>query len=840
MSSDEQKNIIKTKDIHFNEQVFQQLVNGFAEAKKNQEYDMKYMKTYPSVRQQMRMRITTPYLFGDFLRSHFLQKIIKNEYDTEKTKKVTRLQENFFTSWYDLQWWSKKLNQDQQQFDAEKDKSSWFSKLFKAYRIFTKFGRMYKTFKSMYQAAKKSQGYRTLFGRGYNLYNQQDYRAFETNLNMALVDSVGVFQAGLVVWFKPTILSIRGLYLKQLQTLYDKFGWWLFRELFWGNNWIDIIFSIASYALSIAGFFMTGGTSSAIGAANIAYRIANVSLRLKRVFGIFTKTGRAIRAAKNAKRVYKYSSIGRWGRRAEAIGKRSLRQAGLMKYMRGLDRAKKIAYSKRMRLARFSMGLYIMYGRATDYQTIREGIFIRTKIMYQQLRGKLTMLQYGTEAVADIVKGMKLLSNAGKQRYIRQKYHDNRVNKKFGLQMKMSDKEVKKYPFFVTLEKLQIFFHKLLKQEIGEIKTDNIFGVNSQWKRRESMALLLHNLTGKRGDSIGWHKGGKQLLINFADKNKISIITDDNGNVQIVQNGDNVIDWKKAIANTQSKLAGRKSNVKVSGFQWKYVDDSKDGQYKRKMKIAQGAKITFSGIDFGKEQKELENDVTLLVSQNNSLDLYVNSEYILGKNFQDNFKSFTSYGRRQVEAQQELKNQCKLLLQIIKDKSTNDEGRQYDPKVTQKLVDEIMTTLETMQYYNVVQYYDTDGNLINDEENGFKRTRTKTEQKIGDKDLKAIREELQFMASRGDVKGLNKAKDSIQGRVERDKDGVAYTQHITRHVVQRINTYEESGDLSVKYEVDEDETGYQQKKLFVSEINDIIGSSMSGQGYIENGQYHSN
>jgi hypothetical protein len=186
-------------------------------------------------------------------------------------------------------------------------------------------------------------------------------------LNKTLIDSVGVVQAGLLTWFKPTVLAIRGLYLKQLQTLYDKFAWWLFKEIFWGNNWIDIVFSIAGYALTIAGFIWSGGASSGIAAANIAYRIANVSLRLKRVFGIFTKTGRAIRAAGATKRVYKYSAIGRWGRRAEAYATNALHSSGYYKHVRRLEKAKKIMKSKRMKIAMFPLKLYITWGKFTDY-----------------------------------------------------------------------------------------------------------------------------------------------------------------------------------------------------------------------------------------------------------------------------------------------------------------------------------------------------------------------------------------------------------------------------------------------------------------------------------------
>jgi hypothetical protein len=44
---------------------------------------------------------------------------------------------------------------------------------------------------------------------------------------------------------------------------------------------------------------------------------------------------------------------------------------------------------------------------------------------------------------------------------------------------------------------------------LGKIKFGDIFGLNSQWKRGGSMALIMSNLTGKKGDIISWHRGGK-------------------------------------------------------------------------------------------------------------------------------------------------------------------------------------------------------------------------------------------------------------------------------------------------------------------------------------------
>lgn len=830
MNSDEQKNIIKTKDIHFNEQVFQQLVNGFENAKKaQQEFDMTYMKTYPSVRQQMRIRITAPHLFGSFLRSNFLREVIYNQYECEKKKRMKILRDNFFTSWYDLQWWSKKLNQDQQQFDAEKDKSSWFGKLFKAYRIFTNFGRVYQTFKSMYKAAKNSQGFRSLFGRSYNLYNEQDYRAFQTNLNKALTDSVGVVQAGLLTWFKPTILSIRGLYLTQLQKLYDKLAWWLFKEIFWGNNWVDIIFSIAGYAISIAGFIWSFGGSSAIAAGQWAYRIGKVSLLMKRVFGIFSKTKTAVRFAKKGKNVHKMTTIGRWGRRAEAWGKRAMRSSGAAKAMKRLDKAREKLndYKWIKRAVSGPLKFYIMWGKFTDYQAVRGYINRRTRLMYQGMRGQITKWEYATDAVGDIIGGMKLLSNAGRQRYLSQKYHDNRVNKKFGLQMKMSNKEVKKYPFFTTLEKLQIFFNKLQKNGLGKINFGNIFGLNSQWKRGGSMALIMSNLTGKKGDIISWHRGGKQLLFQFSDKQKISIVLDKDGKVDIVQVGEKAMYWQKAISNTQKQLAGRKSNAKISGFQWKY--SPVNTQYKRKMKISNGASIKFTGLSFGKEQKQINNDKALLVLLNDKLDLYIDENYILGQNFQDNFRSFAKYGQKQLSAEQKLKKQCQLLLQIVIDKTSNDEGKDFDAQTSREVVDEIINILETMQYYDVVQFYGRDGKPLEMEK--YKTRRTKTEQKIGKEDIKRFRKELEDIARRGDYQALRRVRDKIKGRVEFDeKRNVAYTQHITRNVIQW-------GASSGWHQTS---TGQYQEKLFTAQIDDIIGESMTSNGYIDDkGNYHS-
>lgn len=836
MNSDEQKNIIKTKDIHFNEQVFQQLVNGFENAKKaQQEFDMTYMKTYPSVRQQIRMRITTPHLFGDLLRSNFLREVIYNQYEDEKKKRMKILRDNFFTSWYDLQWWSKKLNQDQQQFDAEKDKSSWFEKLFKAYRIFTNFGRVYQTFKSMYKAAKNSQGFRSLFGRSYNLYNEQDYRAFQTNLNKALIDSVDVVQAGLLTWFKPTVLSIRGLYLTQLQKLYDKFAWWLFKEIFWGNNWVDVIFSIAGYAITIAGFIWTGGASSAIAAGQLSYRIGKVSLLMKRVFGAFSKTKTAVRFANKGKNVHKMTTIGRWGRRAEAWGKRSIHSSGATKAMNRLDKARqRLNDSKWIKRAVSSpLKFYIMWGKFTDYQAVRGYFHRRTRLMYQGMRGQLTKWEYATDAVDDIIDGMKLLSNAGKQRYLSQKYHDNRVNKKFGLQMKMSDKEVKKYPFFTTLEKLQIFFNKLQKSGLGKIKFGNIFGLNSQWKRGGSMALIMSNLTGKKGDIISWHRGGKQLLLQFSDKQKISIVLDEDGKVDIVQVGEKAMYWQKAISNTQRQLAGRKNNVKVSGFQWRY--SSVNTQYKRKMKISNGASIKFTGLSFGKElkQKMIENDKALLVLQNDKLDLYIHEKYILGQNFQDNFKSFTKYGQKQLSAEYELKKQCQLLLQIVIDKTSNDEGIQYDLEEAKKLYKQIIDKIDDLYFVQRQITYGKDGTSV---VGYYQENRWRKKVEFSDKTKKQLR----HLMNAGNVTQLRRIQKTVDARVKTQKYRENYKNQNGKYESVQRQRFITIQKRVRKANPDFGYTDYtiEEYSLSNSTMQALLNNGQK-QGYIENGRYHS-
>ena len=512
------------------------------------------------------MRITAPHLFGSFLQSSLLKRIIGDQYQKQKTKRISILRENFFTSWYDIQWWSKKLRNDQEQFEAQKDKSLWFSKFFNAYRKFTTFGRFYQTFKSMYDYAKNSQGIKALFGRKYNLYNESDYRDFQTNLSRALGDSLGVIQAGLMTWFKPTLLELRATILIRMQKLWDAFSWWLFRQVFWGNNWVDIIFSIIGYGLTALGFIFSGGTSSAIALGQWGYRAAKVGVVLKRIFGVFSTAVDVGKYTKSIGALAKTTNLGRKSRSLVAWGKRAQRASPFAKAIKRVNKAKeRLNQSKWVKRALSSpVKFHILHSKLTDYDMVKSYFYRRGKLMYMGMQGELTRMQYSIDALGDIFGGAKRLAQRGIEGYIAKRYHDNVVNKKYGLQMEISKKEYQKYPFFTTLEKLTTYFEKLVGAMMGENDFDKVFS-DKMYLGEKKVFSKIGTFDIKTDDMISWHDGGKKLVIQILGSDKLQVVTDGNGAVLKVIIGSKIIDWTK-------EANGYTSSGLISGFEWKHTN----------------------------------------------------------------------------------------------------------------------------------------------------------------------------------------------------------------------------------------------------------------------------
>ena len=816
----------------------------------------------------------TPYLFGPFLQSEVLKETFFGQYQSHKKKRLKQLRENFFTRWWDLQWWKKKLVKEQDEFQTQKDKDSWFGKLWNAYKIFTKFGRIYKTIKSMVQAAKNSEGFKALFGRSYNLYNQKDYRDFETNLGNALTDSVDVVKAGVMTWLKPTIYELRYTFLKELQKLYDDFAWWVLVQLIWGHNWFDNILSIAGYVASIwigpsgiiANAAVRGG-KILTSFAKICAKIAKIGVKAGLKAGARSASRSSVRVAGTSMRV--------WGRNVLRGIQKSSSGAAAIQFSNTLSKLKKHKILKAV--ANSTINFYITAYALTDYQRIYHGISSRTKLMYRGLEGELTKLQYGGQMIGDVFGYIKSAKEKSTEQFLQRMYGENRVNVRYGLKMKMSKEKYKSVTFFVAIDKITSNLNKIEEEIKSKIKFDDIF----KWNRWGRIGTDILNLEDDSMPSIGFHRRGKQLLLQHLNGNnghyKMSIVIDQSGKVKVVQIDDLVIDWQKYITTNK----GLKNKIKVSAFEWIYnpksgfrgVINSEQGkqwekkrklqnvrqQYLRKSKISLGAKITLNGVNFiDKNKKPISKTISIKgtegqykdkqvvsvtikgINQNDSsISIIPNELLVLGKNIDDSLKTIRQFGDKQLKAQTQFKKQCQLLLQIIKDKITNDEGKNYDVEEAEKLIDEIMTTLENMQYYDVVQYYGTDGKPLETEQ--YKPQRTKTQQKIGKEDIRRLRKDLKDMANRGDVSGLRRVRDKIHGKVkwenEEKKEG-AYTQHITKKVLKDVYTYE-SGDLSVKHELESE--GQYQEKLFVGQIDEIIDENMSANfDYIDDkGNYHS-
>ena len=817
----------------------------------------------------------THYLFGPFLQSEVVKNTFLGQYQSHKEKRLKLLRENFFTRWWDLQWWKKKLVKDQEGFQTQKDKDSWFSKLWNAYKIFTKFGRIYKTIKSMVQAAKNSEGFKALFGRSYNLYNQKDYRDFETNLGNALTDSVDVVKAGVMTWLKPTIYELRYTFLRELQRLYDDFAWWVLVQLIWGHNWFDNLLSLGGYVASIwigpsgiaANAAIRGG-KLLTSFAKICAKIARIGVKAGLKAGARSAGRSSVRVAGTSMRV--------WGRKVlRGIEKGSSSGAAAIQFSNTLSKLKKHKILKTV--ANSTINFYITWYALTDYQRIYHGITSRTKMMYRGLEGELTKLQYGGQMIGDVFGYIKSAKEKSTEQFLQRMYGENRVNTRYGLKMKMSKEKYKSVTFFVAIDKITNNLNKIEEEIKSKINFNDIF----KWNRWGRIGTDILNLEDDSIPSIGFHRRGKQLLLQRLNGNnghyKMSIVIDQSGKVKVVQIDDLVIDWQKQITTDK----GLRNKIKVSGFEWIY--NPKSGfrgvinseqwkkwekkrksqdvrqQYLRKSKISLGAKITLNGVNFiDKNKKPINKTISIKgtegqykdkqvvsvtikgINQNeSSISIIPNELLILGKDIDDSLKIIRQFGDKQKKAQTQFKKQCQLMLQIIKDKISNDEGKNYDKERAEELIDEIMTTLENMQYYDVIQYYDTDGQAISETELG-KSSRTKTSQKIGAEDIKNIRKDLKDMANRGDVSGLERVRDKINGKVKRDERNVAYTQHTTKIVLQQVTTYQD-GDLSVKWKEVEDGEYQYQEKLFAGQIDNIIDESMStNYDYIDDkGNYHS-
>jgi hypothetical protein len=96
---------------------------------------------------------------------------------------------------------------------------------------------------------------------------------------------VDVAQAGIITWFKPTILDLRYQFLRYLQKLYDDFVYYILKELLWGHKWYDQLLSLVGYVASIASF---GAAAAGIQGGRAALLIA----KLGRIFGRFKKFGK--------------------------------------------------------------------------------------------------------------------------------------------------------------------------------------------------------------------------------------------------------------------------------------------------------------------------------------------------------------------------------------------------------------------------------------------------------------------------------------------------------------------------------------------------------------------
>jgi hypothetical protein len=66
------------------------------------------------IEQIIRLKLSSPYIFGGFFDANWFKSIFENEYQGEKKKKMKSIRDAFYYSWYDLEWWFSQLEDDEE------------------------------------------------------------------------------------------------------------------------------------------------------------------------------------------------------------------------------------------------------------------------------------------------------------------------------------------------------------------------------------------------------------------------------------------------------------------------------------------------------------------------------------------------------------------------------------------------------------------------------------------------------------------------------------------------------------------------------------------------------
>lgn len=403
-SKEEKKNVLKPQVVYVKEDFYNEIINGFNQQKQKEQADYQRMPIILNSVQRRRIRAVIPFALGSLFKSKMLHDVVESNFKIAKKKKISLIRDSFVTSWYDLDYWFKKIHDEDERLDAQ-DKGNIIVRFWRGLKAFAEFSRLFQSIKQI----RHNDGSRRLFSRSYDLTNALDFHQFETNLNWTLQGVQQSLCPVIVKWMQPTMTQLRVTFDTGMQKLWDRFFWHIVRGVTIGNNWLDIFLNAAMWAVTIASWAVagyTGGVSALATAsmwgAKIAKAIHTVTKPLRTALkakGVF----KAVGAARKVTRVFNSSRIARGLQKGAnflrghkmMMKARSARVASFAKRVRGARRAiKKKWYVRWVAKPMITLGAWATMLYGFDQQFIdlaQKQIYKRTRLMWRKVQAKYLM-----------------------------------------------------------------------------------------------------------------------------------------------------------------------------------------------------------------------------------------------------------------------------------------------------------------------------------------------------------------------------------------------------------------------------------------------------------------